>query len=79
MADIPLDVRFGSKADIRLAPVDVRFTPKADMDECDLDVRFVAKSGLMHCNKPAPALSSTPTRRTRFSLIVWFVCQPILT
>jgi hypothetical protein len=32
----------------------------------------------MHCNKPAPALSSTPTRRTRFSLTVFDAPRKLL-
>src|SRR5262249_25771635 len=46
-----MNVRFGSKADIRSKKIDVRFTPKSGHRLSVLECPLCAKSGLMHCSK----------------------------
>ena len=54
------DVRFGSKADIRVPPRDVRFTPKADIAESDWHVHFVPKADM----GPKPKRTNMCTKMT---------------
>jgi hypothetical protein len=45
------NVRFGSKADIRVRPRHVRFTPKSGHWLSALDVRFVPKADMVRCGE----------------------------
>ena len=55
----PVDVRFGSKADMTLLNFDVRFTPKSGHSPTRSGCLLWAISGLMQCSKTRHSITSS--------------------